>query len=91
MDLDLTLVLASKCSNLLDPQETDNETALTSTANDQEPTIVGAGEIAEVASLWSAIPIQQLTVYERMLLVGLDKRLKEGVCGQDEAVDASVC
>ncbi|KAJ0683819.1 putative P-loop containing nucleoside triphosphate hydrolase [Helianthus annuus] len=55
------------------------------------PTIVGAGEIAEVASLWSAIPIQQLTVYERMLLVGLDERLKERVCGQDEAVDASVC
>ncbi|KAJ0764867.1 putative P-loop containing nucleoside triphosphate hydrolase [Helianthus annuus] len=52
---------------------------------------MGAGEIAEVASLWSAIPIQQLTVYERMLLVGLDERLKERVCGQDEVVDASVC
>ncbi|KAJ0545497.1 putative AAA+ ATPase domain, ATPase, AAA-type, core [Helianthus annuus] len=52
---------------------------------------MGAREIAEVASLWSAIPIQQLTVYERMLLVGLDERLKERVCGQDEAVDASVC
>lgn len=52
------------------------------------PSIVGAGEIAAVASLWSGIPIQQLTADERMLLVGLDERLKERVCGQDEAVDA---
>ncbi|XP_076893620.1 chaperone protein ClpD, chloroplastic-like [Bidens hawaiensis] len=82
------VVLASKRSNLVDPQETDDETDLTSTSDDQEPSIVGAGEIAEVASLWSGIPIQQLTVDERMLLVGLDERLKERVCGQDEAVDA---
>ncbi|KAI3727125.1 hypothetical protein L1987_66934 [Smallanthus sonchifolius] len=82
------VVLASKHSNLVDPQETDNETALTPTPDDQEPSIVGAGEIAEVASLWSGIPIQQLTVDERMLLVGLDERLKERVCGQDEAVNA---
>ncbi|KVI06118.1 AAA+ ATPase domain-containing protein [Cynara cardunculus var. scolymus] len=52
------------------------------------PSIVGAGEIAAVASLWSGIPIQQLTADDRMLLVGLDERLKERVCGQDEAVDA---
>ncbi|XP_076898622.1 chaperone protein ClpD, chloroplastic-like [Bidens hawaiensis] len=82
------VVLASRRSNLVDPQETDNETDLTSTSDDQEPSIVGAGEIAEVASLWSGIPIQQLTIDERMLLVGLDERLKERVCGQDEAVDA---
>ncbi|XP_071709836.1 chaperone protein ClpD, chloroplastic [Rutidosis leptorrhynchoides] len=82
------VVLASKHSNLVDQQETNDETALTSTSGDQEPTIVGAGEIAEVASLWSGIPIQQLTADERMLLVGLDQRLKERVCAQDEAVDA---
>ncbi|KAK9066336.1 hypothetical protein SSX86_013657 [Deinandra increscens subsp. villosa] len=82
------VVLASKRSNLVDPLETDNETALTSPSDDQELSIVGADEIAEVASLWSGIPIQQLTADERMLLVGLDDRLKERVCGQDEAVDA---
>ena len=49
---------------------------------------MGAGEIAAVASLWSGIPVQQLTADERMLLVGLEERLKERVCGQDEAVDA---
>ncbi|GJZ93435.1 chaperone protein ClpD, chloroplastic isoform X2 [Tanacetum coccineum] len=82
------VVLASKRSNLVDPQETNDETALASTSDDQEPTIVGAGEIAAVASLWSGIPVQQLTADERMLLVGLEERLKERVCGQDEAVDA---
>ncbi|KAI3759577.1 hypothetical protein L6452_07485 [Arctium lappa] len=82
------VVLESKRSNLVDPRETDNEAALTFTSDDQEPSIVGAGEIAAVASLWSGIPIQQLTADERMLLVGLDERLKERVCGQDEAVDA---
>nr|XP_043614965.1 chaperone protein ClpD, chloroplastic [Erigeron canadensis] len=82
------VVLASKHSNLVDVQQSDDETALTSASDDQEPTIVGAGEIAAVASLWSGIPVQQLTADERMLLVGLDERLKERVCGQDEAVDA---
>ncbi|XP_024971139.1 chaperone protein ClpD, chloroplastic [Cynara cardunculus var. scolymus] len=82
------VVLESKRSNPVDPQETDDEAALTLTSDDQEPSIVGAGEIAAVASLWSGIPIQQLTADDRMLLVGLDERLKERVCGQDEAVDA---
>ncbi|KAD4889176.1 hypothetical protein E3N88_21249 [Mikania micrantha] len=82
------VVLESKRRNFVDPQETENETALASTSDDQEPSIVGSGEIAEVASLWSGIPIQQLTADERMLLVGLDDRLKERVCGQNEAVDA---
>lgn len=83
------VVLASRRSNLVDPTDTNNDDALTSsTSDDQEPTIVGANEIAAVASLWSGIPIQQLTADERMLLVGLEDRLKERVCGQNEAVDA---
>lgn len=82
------VVLESKRRNLVDPQENDDEAALTFTSDDHEPSIVGADEIAAVASLWSGIPIQQLTADERMLLVGLDERLKERVCGQDEAVDA---
>lgn len=84
------VVLASKHSNLVDaePEETKDQTALTSTSDDHEPSIVGANEIAAVAALWSGIPVEQLTADERMLLVGLDERLKERVCGQDEAVDA---
>lgn len=82
------VVLASRHSNLVDPPNTDNEADLTSRSDDQEPTIVGADDIAAVASLWSGIPVQQLTADERMLLVGLEDRLKERVCGQNEAVDA---
>ncbi|KAL4584651.1 hypothetical protein LXL04_009257 [Taraxacum kok-saghyz] len=82
------VVLASRRSNLVDLPDTDNEAALTSRSDDQEPTVVGANEVAAVASLWSGIPVQQLTADERMLLVGLEDRLKERVCGQNEAVDA---
>lgn len=52
------------------------------------PTMVGPDDIAEVASLWSGIPVHQLTVDERRLLVGLDEQLKQQVIGQDEAVAA---
>lgn len=82
------VVLASRRSNLVDLPETKDEAALTSGSDDQERTIVGAEEIAAVASLWSGIPVQQLTADERMVLVGLEDRLKERVCGQNEAVDA---
>lgn len=54
------------------------------------PPVVGPEEIAGVASLWTGIPLKQLTVDERMLLVGLDEQLKKRVVGQDEAV-TSIC
>ncbi|XP_068661191.1 chaperone protein ClpD, chloroplastic-like isoform X2 [Aristolochia californica] len=56
--------------------------------DDKEPVIVGPDDIAAVASLWSGIPVQQLTADERMLLFGLDDHLKKRVVGQDEAVSA---
>ena len=49
---------------------------------------MGPEEIATVASVWSGIPVQQITADERMLLVGLDEQLKKRVVGQDEAVAA---
>lgn len=52
------------------------------------PVVVGPDDIAAVASLWSGIPVQQITADERMLLVGLDEQLKKRVVGQDEAVAA---
>lgn len=52
------------------------------------PTIVGPDDIAAVASLWSGIPVQQLTADERMFLLSLDDQLRERVIGQDEAVAA---
>lgn len=50
--------------------------------------VVGPEDIAAVASAWSGIPVQQLTVDERMLLVELDEQLKKRIIGQDEAVAA---
>lgn len=50
--------------------------------------MVGPNDIAKVASLWSGIPVEQLTADDRMLLVGLDEQLRKRVVGQDEAVTA---
>ncbi|KAL6576487.1 hypothetical protein OROHE_000268 [Orobanche hederae] len=55
---------------------------------DDETSVVGHEDIASVASLWSGIPVNNLTVDERMLLVGLEEQLKKRVIGQDEAVSA---
>ncbi|XP_047081613.1 chaperone protein ClpD1, chloroplastic-like [Lolium rigidum] len=54
----------------------------------EEPVVVGTEEIARVASLWSGIPVQQLTADDRKTLVGLDDELKKRVIGQDDAVVA---
>ncbi|KAK1270496.1 hypothetical protein QJS04_geneDACA021039 [Acorus gramineus] len=59
-----------------------------STSEDEEDVVVGTNEIATVASLWSGIPVQQLTADEANLLVDLDEQLKERVVGQDDAVIA---
>ncbi|KAJ4973441.1 hypothetical protein NE237_006615 [Protea cynaroides] len=56
--------------------------------DDDEPAVVGLDEIAAVTSLWSGIPVQQITVDERMLLVGLDEQLRKRVIGQDDAIVA---
>ncbi|KAK1259943.1 hypothetical protein QJS04_geneDACA021497 [Acorus gramineus] len=58
------------------------------TSEDDEDIVVGQNEIAAVASLWSGIPVQQLTADETKLLVGLDEQLKQRVIGQDDAVTA---
>ncbi|XP_054806906.1 chaperone protein ClpD, chloroplastic isoform X2 [Prosopis cineraria] len=58
------------------------------TTNDDEPSVVGSEEIATVASLWSGIPVQQLTADQRMLLVNLEHHLQKRVIGQEEAVSA---
>ncbi|KAG4190680.1 hypothetical protein ERO13_A07G045466v2 [Gossypium hirsutum] len=64
------------------------ESPLPSTSENDGPIMVGPEEIAAVASIWSGIPVQQLTADERMLLICLDEMLKKRVIGQDEAVAA---
>ncbi|KAF3323536.1 chaperone protein ClpD2 [Carex littledalei] len=66
------------------------KTALTSflVSSDDKEIIVGPEEIAKVASLWSGIPVQQLTADETKILAGLDGELRKRVIGQDDAVVA---
>ncbi|CAN1317829.1 Chaperone protein ClpD, chloroplastic [Linum perenne] len=58
------------------------------TSNDGEVMVVGINDIAYVASLWSGIPVQQLTHDERIALADLEELLRKRVVGQDEAVSA---
>ncbi|CAH9112865.1 unnamed protein product [Cuscuta epithymum] len=64
------------------------EHSINSAAKDDESCVVGPEEIASVASLWSGIPLQQLRVDERILLMSLDEQLRKRVVGQDEAISA---
>ncbi|XP_024532162.1 chaperone protein ClpD, chloroplastic isoform X1 [Selaginella moellendorffii] len=50
--------------------------------------IVGPSEIAAVTSMWSGIPIEQLTSDEQLKLINLEKLLQTRVVGQDDAVNA---
>jgi len=49
---------------------------------------VGVAEIESVASLWTGIPLEQLSSDEMQRLVGLEDILHERVIGQDDAVGA---
>ncbi|CAN1138526.1 Chaperone protein ClpD, chloroplastic [Linum perenne] len=75
-------------SSIHDSGEATLEPPSPSTSDDVEPMVVGLNDIASVASLWSGIPVQQLTADERIALVGLEEQLKKRVVGQDEAVSA---
>lgn len=55
---------------------------------DCRPVVVGPAEIAAVASMWSGIPVEQLTSDEQMKLMNLEKLLQTRVVGQDDAVNA---
>ncbi|KAJ8752593.1 hypothetical protein K2173_005482 [Erythroxylum novogranatense] len=75
-------------SSIDDSAEIILESPLPSSPSTDGPTVVGPDDIAAVASLWSGIPIQQLTADERMSLVSLEEQLRKRVIGQDEAVIA---
>ncbi|PNY07958.1 chaperone protein ClpD chloroplastic-like [Trifolium pratense] len=75
-------------SGIEDTGELILDSYLTSAAFDNERIEVRPDHIAEVASLWSGIPVKQLTADERSLLLDLDNKLRERVIGQEEAVSA---
>ncbi|KAI9381462.1 hypothetical protein POPTR_015G110000v4 [Populus trichocarpa] len=88
------VVLASRLTNDDSASSMDGtgeitlESRLPPALNDDEPPVVGRDDIAAVASLWSGIPVQQLTAEERMFLVDLEEELRKRVIGQDEAIAA---
>lgn len=65
---------------------------VSSTSNDDEydsgPVVVEPDDIAAIASIWSGIPVEQLTADEQLKLIGLEKQLQTRVVGQDDAVSA---
>lgn len=52
----------------------------------RRPIIVGPAEIAAVASMWSGVPLEQLTAGEQAKLIDLEDILRGRVVGQDDAV-----
>ncbi|CAI8598995.1 unnamed protein product [Vicia faba] len=75
-------------SGIGDSNELILDSYLTSAVFDNERIEVRPDHIAAVASLWSGIPVQQLTADESSLLLDLDNKLRERVIGQEEAVSA---
>ena len=49
---------------------------------DEEDVVVGLEDIAAVASIWSGVPVQQLTTEESARLVDLENTLRTRVIGQ---------
>lgn len=49
---------------------------------------ISADDIASVIEMWTKIPVKHISEYESERLVDLEKRLHNGIIGQNEAVDA---
>ncbi|KAK9108669.1 hypothetical protein Syun_024680 [Stephania yunnanensis] len=88
------VVLANKmkygggASGAIEDTRLVSEAPISSASDDDQPVMVGPEDIAAVASLWSGIPVQQLTVDERKFLLDLEPQLRKRVVGQDDAVSA---
>ncbi|KAF7683019.1 Chaperone protein ClpB1 [Astathelohania contejeani] len=50
--------------------------------------VIGPGQVAEVVSRWTGIPVSRLTLREHERLKGMERRLNERVIGQVKAVEA---
>ncbi len=50
--------------------------------------VVNAEDIAEIVSLWTGVPINQLTSTEAEKLLSMAEELKKRVVGQDEAIES---
>ncbi|MFC1978091.1 ATP-dependent Clp protease ATP-binding subunit [Chloroflexota bacterium] len=55
---------------------------------EQEKAVVSAEDIAEVVSMWTGIPVVQLSGDETSRLLNMEEALHKRIIGQDEAIDA---
>jgi ATP-dependent Clp protease ATP-binding subunit ClpC len=78
-------------ANTLREEEEEVQRQLdTMRADDDEETKlrVDPEDIAEVLSMWTGIPLFQLTEAESSRLLNMESTLREGIVGQDEAISA---
>ena len=59
-----------------------------SAKNERSNSIVVPGDIADIVSMWTGVPVSQLTEEESQRLLRLEDTLHKRVIGQDEAVTA---
>ena len=52
----------------------------------KEITEITAENIAELVSKWTGVPVSNMTIAEKKTFLNLEKRIKEKIIGQDEAV-----
>lgn len=96
---DHALEITSSAGGVLDTREYDSDAQSNSSPvsmpcllnnddYDNGPVVVGPAEIASVASVWSGIPVEQLTADEQKKLIHLEETLQMRVVGQRDAVGA---
>jgi len=56
--------------------------------NERSNSVVDAEAIADIVSMWTGVPVSQLTEEESQRLLKLEETLHQRVVGQDEAVNA---
>ena len=56
--------------------------------NERSDSVVTAGDIADIVSMWTGVPVSQLTEEESQRLLKLEETLHRRVVGQEEAVAA---
>lgn len=59
-----------------------------SAKNERSNSVVVPGDIADIVSMWTGVPVTQLTEEESARLLRLEETLHKRVIGQDEAVTA---
>ena len=72
----------------LEQLEKDRESGGKEQEQDEAQPVVTAEDIAEVASMWTGIPVTQLATEESQRLLEMEDVLHQEVIGQDEAIAA---